>query len=154
MICPPTTILPSSDSDSKMVFLGYFLDNNTWGRERYRGVGFWVRGGRRAEMVVRTRIPLEKLIVRVLNVGVPNRIEVCVPGECSREDYQPGEKKILELSAGRGFPYENFGARSYCYLVRIEPVRGEVPMLARRGERDQRYLGAFIHIEPNPYPGI
>ena len=135
-------------------YLGYFLDNNTWGKESYRGVGFWVKGGKRAEVVLRTRIPVEKLIVRVLNVGVPNRIEVCVPGECRTDDYKPGEKKILELSAGRGFPYENFGARSYCYLATFQPRRGEVPMLVRKGERDQRYLGAFIHIEPNPYPAL
>ena len=135
-------------------YLGYFLDNNTWGRERYRGVGFWVRGGTKAEMVVRTRFVLDKLTVRVLNVSVPNRITVCVPGGCDTSDYGPGEKKILELPAGRGFPYEDFGARSYCYLVTIAPETGEVPMLARRGEGDSRYLGAFIHIEPDPYPGI
>jgi hypothetical protein len=135
-------------------YLGYFLDNNTWGRERYRGVGFWVKGGTRAEMVVRTRFPLERLIVRVLNVGVPNQIEVCVPGGCRSLEYEPDEKKILELEAGRGFPYEDFGARSYCYLVSIAPSSGEIPMLKRRGERDGRYLGAFIHITPDPYPGI
>ena len=135
-------------------YLGYFLDNNTWGRERYRGVGFWVRGGTKAEMVVRTRFPLDKLTVRVLNVSVTNRITACVPGGCDTSDYEPGEKKILELPAGRGFPYEDFGARSYCYLVTIAPERGEVPMLARRGEGDSRYLGAFIHIVPDPYPGL
>ena len=135
-------------------YLGYFLDNNTWGRERHRGIGFWVRGGTRAEMVVRTRFPLDRLTVRVLNVSLPNHIEVCVPGGCSSADYQPGEKKILELPAGRGFPYEDFGARSYCYLVTIAPRSGEVPMLTRRGEGDSRYLGAFIHIEPDPYPGL
>ena len=135
-------------------YLGYFLDDNTWGRERYRGVGFWVRGGTRAEMVVRTRFPLDRLTVRVLNVSVPNHIEVCVPGSCTSADYAPGEKKILELPAGQGFPYEDFGARSYCYLVTIAPQTGEIPMLARRGEGDTRFLGAFIHIEPDPYPGL
>lgn len=115
-------------------------------------MGFWVRGGANAELVVRTRIPVDHLVVRVLNVGVPNRIEVCVPGECSRQEYQPGEKKILELSAGRGFPYENFGIRSYCYLVSIEPQTGMIPMLMQKGEGDSRYLGAFIHIVPEPYP--
>lgn len=138
-------------------FLGYFLDNNTWGRESVSGggLGFWVRGGTCAEMVVRTRIPLEELTVRVYNkIGVPNRVRVCVPGGCDTSEYAPGEKKILTLPAGRGFPYEDFGARSYCYLVSIHPERGEVPMLRRRGERDQRYLGAFIHISPAPYPAI
>lgn len=135
-------------------YLGYFLDNNTWGKERYRGVGFWVKGGTELEMVARTRLPVETLTVRVINIGTPNRITVCVPGECRTDDYEPGEKKILELDAGRGFPYENFGARSYCYLVRIEPERGEIPMLRRRGEKDRRFLGAFIHIEPSPYPAL
>jgi hypothetical protein len=135
-------------------YLGYFLDNNTWGKERHRGVGFWVKGGTRAEMVVRTGIPVDKLVVRVLNTGVPNRIEVCVPGGCIEETYEPGQKKMLELPAGRAFPYENFGARSYCYVVTFAPERGEIPFLARRGETDRRYLGAFIHIEPEPYPAL
>ncbi len=135
-------------------YYGYFLDNNTWGRQRHRGVGFWVKGGTRAEMVVRTRIPLTKLTVRVNNVSVENQIEICVPGECTNDTYRPGEKKILELSAGRGFPYEDFGARSYCYLVTVAPKLGEVPLLVRRDSRDDRYLGAFIHITPEPYPGI
>ena len=135
-------------------YLGYFLDDNTWGRERYRGIGFWVRGGVRAEMVVRTRFPLDRLTVRVLNVGVPNQIDVCVPGGCTSGDYAPGEKKILELPAGPGFPYEDFGERSYCYLVAISAKTGEIPLLARRGEGDTRFLGAFIHIEPDPYPAL
>jgi hypothetical protein len=135
-------------------YLGYFLDNNTWGKERHRGVGFWVKGATRAEMVVRTAVPVDKLTVRVLNVSVANRVEVCVSGECRTDDYEPGKKRILEFPAGRGFPYENFGARSYCYVVTIEPERGEIPKLMRRGEKDSRFLGAFIHIEPDPYPAI
>ena len=135
-------------------YLGYFLDNNTWGKERHRGVGFWVKGATRAEMVVRTAVPVDRLTVRVLNVSVANRVEVCVSGECRIDDYEPGEKKILEFPAGRGFPYENFGARSYCYVVTIEPEHGEIPKLMRRGEKDSRFLGAFIHIEPDPYPAI
>jgi hypothetical protein len=135
-------------------YYGYFLDNNTWGRQRHQGVGFWVKGGTKAEMVVRTRLPLTELVVRVTNVSVENEIEVCVPGQCTTDTYRPGEKKILELPAGKGFPYEDFGARSYCYLVTIEPKLGEVPILVRRDSQDDRYLGAFIHITPEPYPAI
>jgi hypothetical protein len=105
-------------------------------------------------MVVRTRFPLDRLTIRVLNVGVPNQVEVCVPGGCTSGEYASGEKKILELPAGQGFPYEDFGERSYCYLVTIAPKTGEIPLLARRNEGDTRYLGAFVHIEPDPYPGL
>lgn len=148
----PTNSDPAKFRQVMEGYLAYFLDNNTWGRERHRGLGFWVKGGAEAEMVVRTSIALDTLVVRVLNVSVPNRIRVCVPSGCTTATYEPSEKKELHLPAGTGFPYEDFGVRSYCYLVRLRPDEGEVPKLRRRGEEDKRFLGAFIHIEPDPFP--
>lgn len=135
-------------------FLGYFLDNNTWFRERRSpgGLGFHVRGGKVTEMVVRTRIQLEKLTVRVTNVaGRRNSIRVCVPSGCKEIDISSGKKEILEFPAGPAFPYEDFGNRSYCYLVSIKTTFGSTP---NSSSQDTRNLGAFIHIEPEPYPGL
>jgi hypothetical protein len=138
-------------------FLGYFLDNNTWGRERRTpgGLGFHVKGGAEAEMVVRTRFELQRLIVRLINVtSETNLVRVCVPGGCEVREIPPGQKEILELEAGRPFPYEDFGLRSYCYLVSIHSEKGSIPMLESRGETDWRNLGVFVNLEPDPYPGI
>jgi hypothetical protein len=138
-------------------FLGYFLDNNTWGKERRSpgGLGFHVKGGTEAELVVRTGIELTQLVVRVTNVASErNRVRVCAPGGCESRNLDPGQKEILEIPAGRPFPYEDFGRRSYCYRVTIETETGTIPMLESRGETDSRYLGAFVHIEPDPYPGL
>jgi hypothetical protein len=138
-------------------FLGYFLDDNTFGRERRSpgGLGFHVKGGSEAEIVVRTRLELKGLVLRVINVASEsNRVRVCVPGGCETREIAPGAKEILELPAGRPFPYEDFGQRSYCYRVAIRAEKGSVPMLETRGETDWRNLGAFVHIEPDPYPGI
>jgi hypothetical protein len=138
-------------------FLGYFLDNNTWGRERRSpgGLGFHVKGGAEAELVVRTGIELTQLVVRVTNVASErNRVRVCAPGGCESRVLEPGQKEILEIPAGRPFPYEDFGQRSFCYLVTIEAEKGSVPLLESRGETDWRSLGAFVHIEADPYPGI
>jgi hypothetical protein len=138
-------------------FLGYFLDDNTWGKERRSpgGLGFHVKGAAEAEMVVRTRFELTQLVVRLTNVAsARNEVRVCAPGGCESVALEPGEKQILEIPAGRPFPYEDFGQRSYCYLVSIETETGSIPMLEGRGETDWRYLGAFVHIEPDPYPGI
>ena len=79
---------------------------------------------------------------------------MCVPGGCESAVLGVGEKRILDLPAGRPFPYENFGHRSYCYLVSIETESGAVPKMERLGETDWRYLGAFVHIETDPYPGL
>jgi hypothetical protein len=138
-------------------FLGYFLDNNTWGKERRSpgGLGFHVKGDAEAELVVRTRFQLTQLVVRVTNVASErNEVRVCAPGGCESRVLDPGQKEILEIPAGRPFPYEDFGQRSYCYLVSIETGTGSIPMLESRGESDWRYLGAFVHIEPDPYPGL
>lgn len=138
-------------------FLGYFLDNNTWGRERRSpgGLGFHVRGGTTAEIVVRTGSELTRLIVRVTNVtSKRNRVRVCVPSGCQIRVMGAGTKEILEFPAGEAFPYEDFGNRSYCYLVSIETETGVTPLLQSRAQRDHRYVGAFVHIEPDPYPGL
>jgi hypothetical protein len=138
-------------------FLGYFLDNNTWGRERRSpgGLGFHVRGATTAEMVVRTNAELSRLVVRVTNVaGKNNRVRVCVPGGCETREMTPGAKEIVDLPAGKPFPYEDFGHRSYCYLVSIETETGVTPLLESRAQQDRRYVGAFVHIEPDPYPGL
>ncbi len=136
-------------------YLGYFLDNNTWGKELRSGLGFHVKGASEAELVVRTRFQLTQLVVRVTNVADErNEVRVCTPGGCESRDLDPGQKEILEIPAGRPFPYEDFGQRSYCYLVSIETETGSIPMLSSRGETDWRYLGAFVHIEPDPYPGL
>ncbi len=66
----------------------------------------------------------------------------------------PGAKEILELPAGNPFPYEDFGHRSFCYLVSIETELGAVPLLESRAQHDRRYVGAFVHIAPAPYPGL
>ncbi len=138
-------------------YLGYFLDGNTWGKELRSpgGLGFHVKGGSEAELVVRTNVRLTQLVFRVTNVASErNEVRVCAPGGCESRDLDPGQKEILEIPAGRPFPYEDFGHRSYCYLVSIRTETGYVPMLESRGETDRRYLGAFVHIEPDPYPGL
>ncbi len=138
-------------------FLGYFLDNNTWFRERRSpgGLGFHVRGDSVAELVVRTRFELDGLTVRVTNVAArENRVRVCVPSGCESRDVAPGEKLIFELPAGDPFPYEDFGHRTFCYRVTVGTSTGTIPKLESRANTDSRYLGAFVHIEPNPYPGI
>jgi len=138
-------------------FLGYFLDNNTWFRERRSpgGLGFHVRGGSEAELVVRTRIEIAGLNVRVTNVaGRPNPVRVCVPSGCESRELAPGEKAIFELPAGEAFPYEDFGHRTYCYRVTVATEHGAVPKLESRATKDDRYLGAFVHIETDPYPGL
>jgi hypothetical protein len=114
-----------------------------------------VKGGAEAELVVRTGIELTQLVVRVTNVASErNRVSVCAPGGCESRVLEPGQKEILEIPAGRPFPYEDFGQRSFCYLVTIETEKGSIPLLESRGETDWRNLGAFVHIEADPYPGI
>jgi hypothetical protein len=104
---------------------------------------------------VRTRLELTQLVVRVTNVAsARNEVRVCAPGSCESRRLEPGQKEILEIPAGRPFPYEDFGQRSYCYRVTVETSTGSVPMLESRGDPDWRYLGAFVHIEPDPYPGL
>jgi hypothetical protein len=132
-------------------FLGYFLDN-TWERRRSRRprVPREGRRGRAGGANGHRAHPARGAGDERGERGTGERLRArrCEQGAGT------GPEEILEVPAGRPFPYEDFGQRTYCYLVTIETETGSIPMLESRGETDWRYLGAFVHIEADPYPGI
>ena len=135
----------------------YFLDSNAYGRE---GEWFWVKGESRAELILRgavrersdgaiASLEIAQLQVEVRSGDVPNR--VTLESERSRQVVEMGahEMRVVTLEMPSGFPYRALPEQptSYVYTVAVESETGFTPMFTE-GSRDNRYLGAFVHLVP------
>jgi hypothetical protein len=117
----------------------YFLDNGAFGREDAFGRrGFWLRGGSRAEVVLRALEPVRRMRFRATGgpAGDVVSVHFGVGGELP---VRPGETKELTIAApGAGFPY---------YDTRLHVLSFQSRTGRRAGGSDPRWLGAFVEIE-------
>ena len=116
----------------------YFPDDGTFGREERAGVpGFWLRGGARAEVILRALEPVRK--IKVTLTGGPAGDEVAVTGGGRTQTVRvgAGESATAELATGPGFAwYDTFVQVLHFRSTRSAPLPGT-----------DRTVGAFVHIE-------
>lgn len=134
-------------------YLAYFVDDNTYYRETFEGKsGFWVKGGKEAQVMVRTMTPASALSLEVKSLGA-NR--VAVSGGRNREtlDLKAPVFYRLPLWLSPPFPYdrENFGP-TYVYALKIHPLTGVVSTIGEKGQ--ERYLGCFVRINLQQAPAF
>ena len=121
------------------VFL-YFLDGHAWLPEVG---GFWVQGGTRADVVVRSdRRP--RRVTLLLRSIVANRVVVSAGGSSRTVTLATGELARLTLHIERSVHAKH----SYAYVLSIAPQVGEVPRTVDPASRDERFLGVFVQVEP------
>ncbi len=123
----------SADRDA---FFLYFLDDGTYGKEEWAGrSGFWLRGGRPAEVVVRAfdLAPVERIVLRLTGGPMGDRVDARLGWQRERVRLGPGETREIELRAGRGVPYYD----TYLHVVELRSDRG-APLPDGRG------VGAFV----------
>jgi hypothetical protein len=136
---------------------GYFVDDGAYPPEE--NSAFWIKGGARADVILRAPIVEEgpeivPLRVRtwsfeVTNGSVPNRIDIRSGWRHASFDLQPGEIRTVDLGAGAAVPYKP--ARyptNYVYSISLTTSGGFVPFLDDPKNSDSRYLGAMVRIVP------
>jgi hypothetical protein len=124
-------------ADPKAYFL-YFLGNGTYGRESHAGAeGFWLRGARRAEVVLRALEPVHRATVRITGGPAGDRVRVRMGSDAAEVEIRPGETKEVVLEPGEGFPYYD----TFLYPV---DMRSERTAPAPPPERTPRPLGSFV----------
>jgi hypothetical protein len=136
----------------------YFVDNGAYPPE---GEAFWVRGGARADLILRAPIkggpdePVTSMRVRAWTVEVSNngkvanRVVVSTRAGSQTLRLAAGEERVVEVNAGVGVPYKP--ARyptNYVYAMSISTDNGFVPFLEDQKNTDSRYLGAMIRLVP------
>jgi hypothetical protein len=122
-------------ADADAFFL-YFMDDGTHGREEWNGrTGFWLRGGARAEIVLRAfdLAPVERVVLRLTGGPIGDTVDARLGWHGERVRLSPGQTREIELTAGRGVPYYD----TYLHVLRLSSRRG-APL------PDGRVVSAFV----------
>ena len=138
----------------------YFPDDGAYAPE---GEVFWVRGGSRADVILRAPAPsvdgqgatplqIDTLTVEITNGAVPNHVRVSGGWFTGRTlVLQPGEVQTVDVRPGGGVPFKpSVYPTNYVYTVSISTTAGSAPFLDAPGvSSDSRYLGAMIRLVPH-----
>lgn len=117
----------------------YLLDRNAFAPEP---AGLWVKGGRRADIVVRTTRPLTEMRVNVSS-PIANRVRLSFDGRSTSVELKAGQPVDVVIPTGEGVYADN----GYSYVLSVTPAEGVVPLLEERGSKDKRFLGALLQLK-------
>lgn len=123
----------------------YYLDDNAYLREADRR-SFWTRGASRAEFLIKTDKPYERLRVTLSSGPVPVEAEWRIAGRSTRLHLAEETSSTFEVDLGPGFPYRFYGQPLYVWVASVSASSGFVPALEDATSSDRRYLG--IRVEP------
>ncbi|HEY2941551.1 MAG TPA: glycosyltransferase family 87 protein [Vicinamibacteria bacterium] len=127
----------SQPADPRAYYL-YFPDDGTFGREEREGVpGFWLRGGARAEVILRALEPVWRMKVTVVGGPAGDEVAVSAGGRTQTLSVGAGESATAELATGPGFAwYDTFVHVLHFRSTRSAPLPGA-----------DRSVGAFVHVD-------
>ncbi|MCS7311446.1 MAG: hypothetical protein NZ742_00805 [Acidobacteria bacterium] len=123
-------------------YFAFFLNDAFYPRE---GPGLWVRGGQTLRMVLKRHQPFAGVRIHLRNGPIPDhRIRVRFGPTWFRLRLHSREHRTIELAAPRGYRVRNV----WMWPVEVSAQSGFVPAFEEPGNRDRRYLGVFVVIEP------
>jgi hypothetical protein len=137
--------------------LAYFPDDNAYTPE---GESFWLRGGRRADVILRAPLrdlgegrwagrEIARLRAVILNGAKANTVSIDTGRDSQVLTVTPGERRAVTLEMPQGLPYRPYDTpTSYVYLVSFETADGFVPFLETPPSDDARFLGAQVTLTP------
>jgi len=132
--------------DKPANYFAYFLDDNTYyGEDFEQYSGFWVKGERTAELILRAIQPVTRMKVRARSMAPLNEVTLTVNGRASQIRLSDSVFHEMEVSMPGPFPYDRDGTgTSYLYDIKINSSSGKIATVDSAGER---YLGVFIRLE-------
>lgn len=126
-------------ADPRAYYL-YFPDDGTYFKESREGrEGFWLRGGRRAEVLLRALEAASEVRVRVTGGPAGDEVTLDAGAGSQTVSLAAGETRELTLRPGRFFPYKE----TCVYVLELRSRRG-APDARLRPEPNR--LGAFVEI--------
>jgi len=115
----------------------YFVDRNAYQREEDKS--FWVKGGSRAEILLKTDRPMKRFVLTLSAGPVPTAVEATVSGRTQRVQLAAGGVQQMFFTLDRGFPYQG----RLIWEASISSSNGFVPIFYEESE-DTRYLGVRV----------
>ncbi len=130
------------------IYHAYFLDDNTYLSEPQVG-GFWVKGGRDAEVVLRTAAPAERITLNIRNRTKANRVIVRFGSQVVERRIAPRVAIDLTLEVDEQQRY--IEGPSWLYRFSIWSEQGTLPIFDTDGSGDIRNLGVLVKpsVEPD-----
>ena len=124
-------------ADQQAYYL-YFTDDGTFGREERDGVpGFWLRGGARAEVILRALEPVRKIKVRVTGGPAGDEVAVTAGGRTQTLRAGAGESATAEIATAPGFAWYD----TFVHVLHFRSTHGALL------PGTDRTVGAFVHID-------
>jgi hypothetical protein len=122
-------------------FLVYFLDDNSYGREADKS--FWVRGGRRAELIFKTDTPIRHATFDLSTGPVPTDVEVTVGGRSQRLHLGATTSERVTFTMPPGLPFEK-ETHALVWNVSVSSSNGFTPIFYDARSVDSRDLGVRV----------
>lgn len=118
-------------------YYAYFPDDGTYGKERaFDRDGFWVRGGDRAEVIVRALEPVERMRITLVGGPVGDDLVIDAGATPARSRLGPGQSETVVLEVPAPFVYKD----TFVYVLRLRSTSGGVTT------QDPRSLGTFASV--------
>ena len=118
----------------------YFLNDGFYLRE---GAGFWVRGGRSAEMVLKRQQPYRRMLITLTNGIQPgHQVELKVGRHRWRVVLKPRQRVTITVPSPGGHHIRD----GWMLPITVRTTAGFVPAFMEPGNRDRRYLGVYVVI--------
>ncbi|MCP4399472.1 MAG: hypothetical protein GY801_19500 [bacterium] len=123
----------------------YFFDENI---HKPGARVFWVKGGKRAEMAIRTFQGQEHIVIRVKNGLVPNVVELSSPEHSEVLNFTtPGEVQEVVWPVKEFLPYFT----SSLHPLSVRSQRGAIPLFTPGStSRDAAFLGCQVSFSFTP----
>ncbi|MCJ7580299.1 MAG: hypothetical protein MUP98_07170 [Candidatus Aminicenantes bacterium] len=121
----------------------YFLDDNFFPK-RPEEDGFWTKGDRSCEMILKTWFPVKELRFKLSNnPRASNEITVKVGGETQKITLRKNQHGILSFPIKRVFKMRD----NHLYKIKIKASEGSIPYLEYQDNKESRFIGVFFGVE-------
>jgi hypothetical protein len=128
-------------ADPRAYYL-YFPDDGTYFKERLgERDGFWLRGGRKAEILLRALEPAQVIAFTLTGGAAGDEVRVDTGAEAQSARVAAGETRQLRLRPGSAFPYKETSV----YVLRLRSTRGDAAARAT-------FVTLALEVEPRPGP--
>ena len=118
-------------------------DRNAFGREEDKS--FWVKGGSRAEFLIKADKPFRRLTLMLSAGPVGTNVEASVSGRSQQIALAAGGSQQIQFSLGEGYPYQG----RWVWTASVSSSNGFVPLFYEPSA-DSRYLG--VRVKPMVVP--
>jgi len=118
----------------------YFMNDNYHPKHASED-GWWTRGDRKLELLLRTWVSVKEVVFHVLNGPRPeNEISITLNGKTKRIILAPLQRGELRFPVGGGFQVKV----SHIYRVKIKASKGSTPYFQSEKNDEKRWLGVFF----------